>query len=156
MHYIVGMSSNRPESAPRISREESIGWMIKVISFWIDEQLKTSLKSIDISGAQFGILIALIEEDGLTQAEIGRRISMPGYATSRNIDDLERRNLLERQPHESSRRSHRIFISEQGSELAPSLYKVIDYIRSQLHEALDEKEIQTLRQLLLKIVRSIS
>ncbi len=152
MHIVVVMENNSG-LIQKIRREESIGWMIKVAASWIDEQVKVGLESIDMSGGQFAIMMALFEEDGLTQVEIGKRISMPGYATSRNIDELENRNLLERLPHESSRRSHRIFITPQGSKLAPSLYDVALNIREQFNKVFDESEKKALSLLLLKLVR---
>mgnify|MGYP001812211297 CR=1 FL=1 len=139
-----------------MKREESIGWMIKAVASWIDEQLKIGLESICLTRGQFAIMMTLLEEDGLTQVEIGRRISMPGYATSRNIDELESRNLLKRKPHESTRRSYRIFITEQGRELAPSIYDVAYNLREHLLESFDDKEVKTLRLLLFQMVRSIS
>lgn len=140
----------------KIVRDESTGWMIKTAASWIDKQLNVGLKSTGISRGQFAIMMVLLEEDGLTQVDIGRRIAMPGYATSRNIDDLEKRDFVKRLPHESSRRSHRIHITPQGKELAPCLFELVDNIGEQLHEVFDEKEVKTLNLLLSKLVMFIT
>ena len=131
--------------------------MIKAAASWIDTQLSVGLESIAMSKGQFAIMMVLLEEgDGLTQVEIGRRISMPGYATSRNIDDLEKRSFVKRLPHESSRRSHRIYITPQGKELGPYLSELVGNIAEQLHEVFDKNEVKTLKHLLSKLVRSIA
>lgn len=140
----------------KIARRESTGWMIEAAASWIDAQLSAGLEPITMSKGQFAIIMVLLEEDGLTQVEIGRRISMPGYATSRNIDDLEKRNFVKRVPHESSRRSHRIHITPQGKELAPCLFELVGNIGEQLHEVFDKNEVKTLNLLLSKLVRHVA
>ncbi len=64
-------------------------------------QMDIRLAPLGLSKGQFAIIITLLENEGVTQAEIGQKILMPGYATTRNIDKLELYELLERQHHKS-------------------------------------------------------
>jgi DNA-binding MarR family transcriptional regulator len=141
-----------PELPPR---EKSAGWMFKTISNWIDEEMSRKLKSLGISRVQFPIMIVLLEEEGLTQVEIGKRIHMPGYATSRNIDQLERKNLVKRQLHESSRRSHRIYLTSQGTQLAPQLFSVAHSISDKLLDPFEADEKELFRTMLYRVTASV-
>ncbi len=139
-----------------MSSDESTPWLIKASASWVDKQLNIALESVGMSQGLFAIMMSLLEEDGLTQVEIGEKISMPGYATSRNIDELEKRNLVERRPHESSRRSYCIHITPQGEKLAQPLFEIALNIRKELHKVFDEEEAKTLNLLLTKLVRSFT
>ena len=143
----------KPEFPPR---EQSAGWMFKTISNWIDEELSRQLKSLGLSRIQFPIMMVLLEEEGLTQVEIGKRIYMPGYATSRNIDQLEYKNLVQRQLHESSRRSHRIYLTSPGKKLAPQLFSVANAISDKLLDALEGEEKQLFKTLLYRVTTSVA
>lgn len=137
------------------SREESAGWMFKTISNWIDEELSRQLKPLGISRVLFPIMMVLLEDEGQTQVEIGNKISMPGYATSRNIDQLEYRNLVKRQAHESSRRSHRVYLTPQGKELASELITVADSLSEKLLGPLKDDERETLKKMLKRVTCSV-
>lgn len=144
-----------PENPLFPLREKSAGWMLKAISKWIDEELSLHLKPVGLSRVQFPILMVLLEEEGLTQVEIGKKISMPGYATSRNIDQLENKNLVKRQLHESSRRSHNIYLTPQGKQLAPQLISVANRISERLLDPLEDYEKETFTMFLNRVVTSV-
>lgn len=144
-----------PENPLFPLREKSAGWMLKAISKWIDEELSLHLKTVGLSRVQFPILMVLLEEEGLTQVEIGKKISMPGYATSRNIDQLENKNLVKRQLHESSRRSHNIYLTPQGKQLAPQLISVANRISERLLDPLEDYEKETFTMFLNRVVTSV-
>lgn len=82
-------------------------------------------KSHDLNLGKFAILMTLLEGDGITQAEIGKRLSMPGYATTRNIDVLDKNGLLERHKNETSRRSFCIRLTSKGEALGPELFSMV-------------------------------
>ena len=149
------MNTDSSKLQLKISRDESIAWKIKAIGSWLDQQLKIGLEPLGLSSGQFAILMALFEEDGLTQVELGNRIYMPGYATSRNMDELEDRGLAIRRPHESSRRSYRVFTTPAGRDLAEPLTDIILSMRASMHESCNAEEMQTLNHLLNKMVRRL-
>ena len=134
---------------------KSAGWMLKVINSWIDREHGRQMKAVGLSRAQFPIMMVLLEEEGLTQVEIGERIPIPGYATSRNLDQLENKNLVKRQPHETSRRSHRVYLTPEGKRLASTLPSVAKNISEQLVAPLRDDERELLLELLEQVVRSV-
>ena len=150
-----GMNKSNKQEHPTLAksvRKTSVGWMIKSISTKLDENMIKALKPYGINLGQFGILMTLLEGDGLTQSEIGKKISMPGYATTRNIDILEQNGLLERQKNKVSRRSFCILLTEKGKSLAPTLFSIVKNINKSALSPLDEKEVLLLKQLLSKML----
>lgn len=93
-------------------RVGSSGWYLKILGTWLDNQINERLKPLGLNLSQFTIIMTLLEKDGLTQVEVSRKVMLPTYATTRNIDKLESLGYVERQKHESSRRSIRVRLTE--------------------------------------------
>ena len=106
----------------------------------MDNQMNERLEPLGLSLNQFTIIMALLEQEGLTQVEIGQRVMLPGYATTRNIDKLESLGYVKRQKHETSRRSYRILLTETGRALAPDLYRATKSVNERFLSPLKEEQ----------------
>ena len=146
------MDVNKLKKDTKTARQNSFGWMLKTLCTRFDNRMIKELKKHDLNLGQFAIIMTLSEGDGITQTEIGKRISMPGYATTRNIDVLENKALLERQKDESSRRSFSIQLTEKGKALGPSLFSIVKEINESALAPLTEQEEQQLKVLLQKML----
>jgi len=118
----------------------------------VDDIMKQQLSPLDLTQPQFAIIMNLLEKDGVSQTAIGKLVIMPGYAMTRNLDALEKKGLIERQTDESSRRSFQIVLTDQGRELAPTLFAIIAKVNGDLLDGLDEKEVTQLKALLTKLL----
>jgi len=106
----------------------------------MDRKMDERLEPLGLSLNQFAITMMLLEKDGLTQVEIGQRVMLPPYATTRNIDKLESLGYLKRKRHESSRRSYRILLTDAGRDLAPALYQTTESVNELFLSPLREKQ----------------
>ncbi len=142
------------DSQARTVRQTSAGWMLKRLSASLDAEMSERLKDHGLSINQFAVIMTLLEEEGLTQTEIGNKIEMPGYSTTRTIDALEEKLLLERRPDTRSRRSRRIYLTDRGRALAPELFGIVRRVNTRLLRPLGEREREMLIALLEKLLRS--
>ena len=129
----------RSEEARSI-RLGSCGWYFKTLSTWMDNQMNERLETLGLSLVQFAIIMTLLEQEGLTQVEIGQRVMLPAYATTRNIDKLESLGYVKRQRHEASRRSYRIRLTEAGRALAPDLYRATKIVNERFLSPLEDEQ----------------
>ncbi len=123
-----------------------------MISARLDSLVKQELKRLGLDLKQFGVLMALLEEEGLTQTEIGKKIILPGYATTRTIDALEKKQLIERRTDERSRRSYRIYLTDKGHTTGPELFIIINKVNEDLLSVLPATERKQLTTILQKIL----
>ncbi|MEW8626653.1 MAG: MarR family transcriptional regulator [Candidatus Thiodiazotropha sp.] len=135
-------------------RESSVGWMLKVLSTLLDAEMSKELKRWDLNLSQFAALMSLSEKEGLTQAELGKKIIMPGYATTRTLDALEEKHFVERRRDERSRRSHRIFLTAQGREIIPELFAIVKKVNEGLLSELSATEKKQVSIILNKLVQT--
>lgn len=132
----------------RLSRENSMGWMIQRLARRLDDAMNARLAEHGLTLQQFAILMTVIEHGRMTQAEIGRRFAMPAYAISRAIDGLEADGLLVRDAHPSSRRAHQIHATEKALDMAPAMFTIVKAVNADLTAGLAPDEANRLRQLL--------
>ncbi|MES9973812.1 MAG: MarR family transcriptional regulator [Candidatus Thiodiazotropha sp.] len=135
-------------------RKGSTGWMFKILCTSLDAEMSSELKHLGLNLGQFAVLMTLSEAEGLTQSEIGKKITMPGYATTRTIDVLEEKRFVERRKDDRSRRSHRIYLTEQSRRIVPQLFTIIGKVNGHLLSALSPKEQKDLVKILNKLVLS--
>lgn len=133
-------------------RRNSLGWMVKSLSIKLDIEMKKGLEPHGLNLGQFAIMMTLLEKDNVTQTEIGKKVSMPGYATTRNIDVLEKNGLLERHESTISRRSFCIRLTVKGKALAPILFSIVGNVNKNTFSILDENEEKQFKLLLTKIL----
>lgn len=142
---------NKYTKAEKI-RTNSVGWMMKMISNRLGSLIEQELKRLGLDLKQFGVLMALLEEEGLTQTEIGKKITLPGYATTRTIDALEKKQLIERRTDERSRRSYRIYLTDKGHATGPELFIIINKVNEDLLSVISATERKQLTTILQKIL----
>ena len=134
-------------------RENSVGWMVKVLCTSLDAEMNEELKRLDLNLGQFAVLMTLSEAEGLTQTEIGKMIAMPGYATTRTLDALEERQFVERRKDERSRRSYRIFLTNQSRKIVPELFAIVKKVNEGLLSVLSTTEREQITKILQKLAR---
>ncbi len=147
-------SKNQSEKT-RSVRLGSHGWYFKTLGTWIDNQLNEELAPLGLSLKQFAIIMTILEQEGLTQSEIGQRVMQPSYATTRNIDKLESLGYVRRQRHETSRRSHRLLLTEAGRALAPDLYQATQKVNDFFLSSLEEKQQAELLKILTEAASNL-
>ncbi|USD39725.1 MarR family transcriptional regulator [Ferrimonas sp. SCSIO 43195] len=97
-------------------------------------------------------LMMLWEEEGLTQVELASRCMTAHYTTTRVLDSLEKKQLVERRKHPTSRRSHLIYLTDEGRALKSALIAEAMDVNDSLLSVLQPQEQQQFLSLLAKMV----
>lgn len=134
----------------RKTRKNSCGWLVKVMGLRMDAAMKTELEEHHLDRKHFATLMCLLEQDELTQVELGQRVGNPQYATSRVVDDLEQQQLVSRRPHPTSRRAHKVALTAKGESLRTVLPVIVQCVNNKILARLDRTERESLVQLLQK------
>jgi DNA-binding MarR family transcriptional regulator len=110
------------------------------------------LSVLGLSGPGFAVLRSLSEEDGLTQAELARRLRLEPPSMCRMIDRLAREASVERHPDPGDRRATRVRLTPRGRELAEQGVAVVDGIEDRIFAGLDAGERAQLAELLGRVM----
>jgi MarR family transcriptional regulator, transcriptional regulator for hemolysin len=105
--------------------------------------------------AQWGVLVRLERQEGMTQAEMAEQLEMQPISLLRLIDRLCHQELVERRPHPSDRRANRLYLTEKGRSLLVRLVPIGNAIVADVFDAVAESEIAALLNSLLRIKGNI-
>jgi DNA-binding MarR family transcriptional regulator len=136
--------------------EKSPGFIIYRTALAMRSALQRALKKagFDITPEQYGILVLLREEQGLSQKEIGDVLFKDKPNISRMLDALERKRLILRRS--SDRRSFAIFLTEEGQMLAEAIFPLKKQLEEKALSGLLARELEALESTINKIYRNIS
>jgi DNA-binding MarR family transcriptional regulator len=138
------------------SIEKSTGFIIYRTALAMRAALQRVLKEykFDITPEQFGILMLLSEEEGLSQKEIGDVLFKDKPNISRMLDALERKSLILRQS--TDRRTFAIFLTPEGKKLVEDILPLKRQLEQKTLNGLLTRELEALETTINKIYRNIT
>ena len=122
-------------------------------SIWMKDDFTTLLKPYDISVEQYNVLRILRGKKGnaTNLQDIQERMINKMSNTTRLVDKLILKGLVERFICEKNRRKVDIFITDQGLSLLNEVDPLVDNIEAQMTSNLTNQELETLNTLLTKL-----
>ena len=136
----------------RFMIEDSLGYLINRTARAFANRLAAELRPFDIGIGQWAVLVHLWGTDGMTQAQLARRVAIEQPTMVRTIDRMERDDLVRRTPDPSDRRATRIMLTERGERLRDDLVPLAAKVNTAATEGLTDEEVTILRRLLVKLL----
>jgi DNA-binding MarR family transcriptional regulator len=120
---------------------------------WANDRISEVLKTYDISLPQFNVLRILRGQKGkpANLSNIQDRMVSKMSNTTRLVDKLIAKGLVERITCPKNRRKVEITITSQGMEFLTTLDPIIDKVEQEITSKLNPEEIENLTQLLHKL-----
>ncbi|ODS05308.1 putative HTH-type transcriptional regulator YkoM [Vibrio scophthalmi] len=129
--------------------------MINVVAGKAEKMFDAELKKHGLSVALWPTMMCLWEEEGVTQRDIAAKSKVENSTTTRTLDKLENLGLVERRADPHSRRSYRIYLTEQGRSLKEQLLPIPVAVNQTMLSSLNNKEQQQMIALLQKMVAAV-
>jgi len=122
-------------------------------SIWMKDEVIAVLKPYDISVEQFNVLRILRGKNGnpTNLQDIQERMINKMSNTTRLVDKLILKGLVERFVCEKNRRKVEIFITKQGLKLLNEVSPVVEQTENRITSGLSTQELKTLNTLLTKL-----
>lgn len=118
-----GPTSPRRRSRPAISLDEltgHLGYFVRRLQVWVFQDFIRTLSLIDISPAQFSVLIVISANPGLSQAELAITLGIERARLVRLLHKLEARGLIQRRQSSADGRRHALQLTPKGSAVLAS------------------------------------
>jgi len=110
-----------------------------------------SMRPLDITPGLFAVLVLVEANPGLKQSDLARAVHLDRSTVVSVIDNLERRQLLERHAAANDRRSNALRLTSSGAALLRRLKQRVARHEKRLARGLDAGERATLVALLGRI-----
>ena len=100
-----------------IRRIDSLGYQIGLLGRLYDRRLQDMLKEFSVAPGQFAPLVMLFEQDGLTQAELCRRINVEQPTMANTLQRMERDGLIRRKSDTTDKRRALVYLTPRAREI---------------------------------------
>lgn len=145
-------ASVQRSSKPKIELDllnSRLGYFVRRAQVWIFQDLIGRLGSIDLSPAQFSVLVVVDANRGLSQAELAATLGIERARLVRLLHRLEQRELIQRLSSSADGRRHALQLTRDGQRMLVRAKAL-----SQEHEAELMKRLRPERyKLLLEALR---
>jgi len=95
---------------------EHLGYFIRRAQVWVFQDFIRVLKTVDISPAQYSVLLVIDANPGLSQAELARTLGIERARMVRVLHRLDRRGLTRRLRSSADGRAHSLRLTHKGQE----------------------------------------
>jgi DNA-binding MarR family transcriptional regulator len=96
---------------------ERLGYFVRRMQVWVFKDFIRRLSSIDISPAQFSVLVVISANPGLSQMELATTLGIERARLVRLLHRLERRSLTQRLPSSADGRRHALRLTREGQKI---------------------------------------
>lgn len=101
------------------------------------------------------VLLALWEEDGITQRELSKRVGMREPTTVTALQGMERSNLIKRVRDTEDRRKMNVYLTERGYTLRGELLQLASEVSEQALDGITTDQTKLLAEMLVKMNKNL-
>lgn len=123
---------------------EHLGYFVRRLQVWIFQDFIRTLKRIDISPAQFSVLVVINANRGLSQAELASTLGIERARLVRVLHRLEERGLIQRLRSAADGRRHALQLTAPGRTLLARAKALAARHEKRLNEKLGAERYQML------------
>ena len=131
---------------------ESIGYLLKQIRNSLDRLVDAEMEQHDLTGVQWGPLLAIHYGLGTTAAEIARWGCVDTGAVTRMLDRLEAKGLVQRTPCTNDRRVTQLELTTEGKRLCNEIPFGLARVSNGLLRGFTPQEFETLKGFLRRML----
>jgi DNA-binding MarR family transcriptional regulator len=134
-----------------IRRLDSLGYQLGLLTRLYDKRLQEALAPLGVAPGQFPALMMLFQKDGLTQAELCRRIGVEQPTMANTLARMERDGLIRRETDAVDKRRSFIFLTAKIKDRQDAIVAEARAVASLAVAGLSGGEQDTLFALLARL-----
>lgn len=136
-------------------RLESLGYLTNHLARLFAHALAERIAEYGVVPGQFAQLLALYEEDGLTQRELCDRVRVEQATMAKTLQRMERDGLVQCVPDPSDRRRIRVHLTARARSLRPALAAAGHAVNADATRGLTDTEVETYRRLTQRLIANL-
>jgi len=129
--------------------------MLSSLGYAVSRRFHRALEPLDLEPGEFALLRAVAASDGEPQNALAERLHISPSWMVAIVDELERRELLERRPHARDRRVRNLQLTAGGKKLLRRAERKAREFDRQVSEQLTEAEVVQLFELLQRVAAGL-
>jgi DNA-binding MarR family transcriptional regulator len=145
----------RDASGPILARGASLGYQVNHLARLLAQALRDRIEALGVVPGQFAQLLALFEEDGLTQAELCQRVRIEQPTMANTLNRMERDGLVRRVPDPADARRARVMLTPLARQLQPALTDAARQVNADATRGLSDREAKAFMTTLARVIGNL-
>jgi len=102
-----------------------IGRKIHILFRLSMAHVRAEMKKLGFGAGDYGFLVILFLDEGLSQEELSRKMRVDKSYTARALAKLEKAGMVERRPDPEEYRIKRVFLGRKAREIEPQFFQIL-------------------------------
>jgi DNA-binding MarR family transcriptional regulator len=136
-------------------RQESLGYQVNHLARLLAQALGARIAATGVVPGQFAQLLALFEQDGLTQRELCDRVRIEQPTMAKTLSRMQRDGLVTCRPDSVDRRRIRVGLTGHARALEPQLMAAARAVNAAATQGLTDDEVATYQRLTATLIRNL-
>lgn len=142
-------------TAAPLHRRASLGYQVNYVARLLAQSLRNRIELFDVVPGQFAQLLALYEEEGLTQRELCERVGIEQPTMANTLQRMERDGLIKRVQDPADGRRALVMLTAQARRKEADLIAAARDVNALATSGLDESEIAAFMHTLARIIENL-
>ncbi|WP_169977271.1 MarR family winged helix-turn-helix transcriptional regulator [Tautonia rosea] len=149
----LGTTEERLALDPRqTSARERYGFLLAMAAHRLRSRFEEELEPMGVQLKHVQVLAMIYHFGPVAQQRLGESICIDRTSMVGLLDEMERRDLVQRQPDPVDRRAHRIHLTESGQDLFRRANDTVEGVENEVLAPLSEQERLQLKSMLQRII----
>src|SRR6266566_5390572 len=149
------VAARNPRTDPTAPPFQNAAFLLSTLGFTVSRRFHAMLGPLELEPGEFALLRAVAANEGEPQNVLAERLHISPSWMVAIVDQLERRELLERRPHARDRRVRNLHLTPAGKKLLRQAERRAQQFDRQVTDPLTEAELQQLLELLGRVASGL-
>ncbi|WP_433594248.1 MarR family winged helix-turn-helix transcriptional regulator [Nocardia sp. CA-145437] len=114
------------------SQGGSLTFMVRTVWLSMRSAIGDELAEFGLTTSQYATLMMTREQGGKSVSDIARDVGSTRQAANEMLGGLEKAGLIERRPHPTDRRTHQIFVTDEGRAVYAKAHAAVNRREAEL------------------------
>lgn len=145
--------SGRPQEP--LSRADSLGYQVNHLARLLAQALHQRIAPLGVVPGQFAQMLALFEQDGLTQRELCERVRIEQPTMANTLQRMERDSLIRREPDPADGRRTRVTLTTRARALEDPLVAAAREVNAVATRGLSQREAAAFMDTMARVIGNL-
>lgn len=142
--------------APALRRTDSLGYQVNHLARLLEAALRLRIAPHGVAPGQFPPLLALYEQDGVSQSELCRAVQIDQSTMVLTLRRMERDALVTRRPSRQDRRRTEVWLTDRGRALEATLAACATETNAAATAGIGEADLATTQRVIAQLIANLA
>jgi DNA-binding MarR family transcriptional regulator len=143
------------DPAASLPRQTSLGYQVNHLARLLAHALGARIAPLGVVPGQFAPLLALYEQDDLTQRELVERVRIEQATMANTLQRMQRDGLVRCVPDPADRRRTRVLLTRQARELQADLVSAARAVNAAATRGLSDQEVADFQRITATLIGNL-